>query len=672
MPAGAALFVLIAALCVIGVPVLAIVAYVRVGAVKSGAQAEAALLIRRIYALEQRLAQIEKGVSALSAAASAVPSREPSEVPASAGQPHVPVTPPASVPSAPVPLQPARPPVSATPPIPSATTIHPPVHAGTPSREQAPALSSPMSRGRMASDVGDGNFEEVVAGRWLNYVGILALLFAVTFFLKYAFDNNWVGPRGRVGIGLLAGSILYPWSQHLLTRGYKYFSEGIAGLGAAVLYLSLWAGWHYYHIFPQSTAFALMIVVTAVTLVVAVGRNSERIAFLALIGGVITPMLVSTGENHELSLFTYLVILGAGVLGIAWVRDWKSLPPVQFLATLVYFWGWYGDFYRPSELVTTVIFATVFFLLFAALPVVRSRRDGELSGLEAAIVLVNSLAYLAALHQMLWPENRWALTVAALALAAAHLAAERMLPEKRGTEVRLARILYAGLALTFVTLAIPIRLDGRWRTIAWAVQGAVLIWSGLRAQFSAMRWAGLALFAIVAGRLALISIPADTFLLNERFATFAICVVCMALSCYFAATSDEELDEQESGAFMVTAIAANILAIAALSLEVWDVFGRMPSLGIDRGHAQELALSMLWLVWALGLLGAGFWKKSQAIRWQALVLLGVVIVKVFLFDLSFLEKFYRIVSFLLLGLALMLISFYYQRQLLGRKGERKA
>jgi uncharacterized membrane protein len=662
MGSGAAPFILIAFLWVIGVPVLAIVAFVRVGAVKSAGQAEAAQLIRRIYALEQRLAQIEKGLSALSAAASATPPREAAEVaPTAAAHPPVPTAPPVSVPSL---SQPARPSVVSAPPSPTRTPAPVPDHA--------PAISQPMSRGKMTSDAPGGNFEEVVAGRWLNYVGILALLFAVTFFLKYAFDNNWVGPRGRVGIGLLAGSILYPWSHHLLDRGYKYFSEGIAGLGAAVLYLSLWAGWHYYHIFSQDIAFMAMIAVTAVTLVVAVGRNSERIAFLALVGGVITPMLVSTGQNHEVALFTYLTILGAGVLGIAWVRDWKSLPPVQFLATLIYFWGWYSDFYRPYELGTTVVFATVFFILFAALPVVRSRRDGELSGLEAAIVLVNSLAYLVALRVMLWPENRWALTVAVLVLAAVHLAAERMLPEKRGTEVRLARILYAGLALTFVTLAIPIRLDGNWITIAWAVQGAVLIWSGLRAQFAALRWAGLALFAIVAGRLALISIPADTFLLNARFATFAISVVCMALSCYFAATSNEELGEQESGAFMVTAIVANILAIAAFSLEVWDVFGRMPSLGIDRGHAQELALSMLWLVWALGLLGAGFWKKSQAIRWQALVLLGVVIVKVFLFDLSFLEKFYRIVSFLLLGLALMLISFYYQRQLLGRKGERKA
>src|SRR5580693_8754979 len=661
MGLGAAPFILIAALCVIGVPVLAIAAYVNVRTLKHNVAAGEAQLIRRIYALEQRLAQIEKGLSALNAAASAIPPRETADPAAAVAHPPIPETPP---PSVPLPSQPARPSVVSAP----ASGPHTPV----PSRDHAPALSQPMSRGKMTSDVASGNFEEVVAGRWLNYVGILALLFAVTFFLKYAFDNNWVGPRGRVGIGLLAGSVLDPWSQHLLARGYKYFSEGIAGLGAAVLYLSLWAGWHYYHIFPQSTAFALMIVVTAVTFVVDVARTSERIAFLALVGGLITPILVTTGENHEVSLFTYLTILGAGVLAIAWVRDWKSLPPVQFLATLVYFWGWYSEFYRADELATTVLFATVFFVLFAALPAVRSWRDGEFSGLEVGIVLVNSLAYLGALRQMLWPDNRWALTVAVLVLAAAHLAAERMLPEKRGTKVRMARILYAGLALTFATLAIPIRLDGRWITIAWAVQGAVLIWSGLRVRFAAVRWAGLVLFAIVAGRLVLIPIPADTFLLNARFATFAICVACMALSCYFAATSDEELSEQESMAFVITSIAANILAIAASSLEVWDVFGRMPSLGIDRGHAQELALSMLWLVWALGLLGAGFWKKSQAIRWQALMLLGVVIVKVFLFDLSFLEKFYRIVSFLLLGLALMLISFYYQRQLLGRKDEKKA
>ena len=665
MESGAAFFILIGAFLLIGVPALAIAAFVRAGDLRKRVEAETPQLISRIYALERQLAQIEKALAALSGSAvagtaasmvasAASPAPEVTgETPATAGarvlsQMEVPRTSSAQ----------AVPPAS---PMQKAAPVH-----------QIPALSMPPSAATTSHQGDSGNFEAVIAGRWLNYVGILALLFAVTFFLKYAFDNNWVGPRGRVGIGLLMGGALYPWSHRLLERGYKYFSEGIAGLGAAVLYLSLWAGWHYYAIFSQSTAFALMIAVTAATMVVAVGRNSERIAFLALIGGLITPMLVSTGENHEVALFTYLTILGAGVVGIARVRNWKSLPPAQFAATLIYFWGWYSDFYRNNELTTTIVFATVFFILFAALPVVRSWREGDLSGLESAIVLINSLAYLVSLRRMLWPQERWALTAAVLLLAAAHLGAERMLPEKRGGELRVARILYAGLALTFVTLAIPIRLDGRWITIAWAVEGAVLIWSGLRVRFAPMRWAGLVMFAVVAGRLATISIPAGDFLLNARFATFAIAVACILAACYFASGAWRELSDAEKMAYRVAAVGANILALVALSLEFWDVFGRMPSLGIDRGHAQELALSMLWLVYALGLLGAGLWKKSEALRWQALVLLGVVIVKVFLFDLSFLEKFYRIVSFFLLGLALLLISFYYQRQLIARKAERKA
>ncbi len=661
MESSAAFFVLLGAFFLIGIPVLAIAAYVRAGELRKQVLTETPQVIARIYALERQLTQIEKALGALGGSAAVA-------------RP--------DAPAAPTPAITQEIPPQASPRVLSqmdvwSTGAEPaapptwPTQKPAPIREHLPTLSMPASAASMPSARDEGNFEAVIAGRWLNYVGILALLFAVTFFLKYAFDNNWVGPRGRVGIGLLMGSALYPGSHWLLDRGYKYFSEGIAGLGAAVLYLSLWAGWHYYAIFSQSTAFALMIVVTAATMIVAVGRNSERIAFLALIGGLLTPMLVSTGENHEVALFTYLTILAAGVLGIAWVRNWKSLPPAQFAATLIYFWGWYSDFYRNDELTTTIVFATVFFVLFAALPVVRSWREGDLSGLESAIVLINSLAYLVALREMLWPQNRWALTAAVLLLAGAHLGAERLLPEKRGGELRVARILYAGLALTFLTLAIPIRLDGRWITIAWAIEGVVLIWSGLRVRFAPMRWAGFVMFGVVAGRLAAIQIPGGDFLFNPRFATLAIAVACILAACYFAGAASPELGETEKTAYRVAAIGANVLALVALSLEFWDVFGRMPSLGIDRGHAQQLALSMLWLVYALALLAAGLWKKSEALRWQALVLLGVVIVKVFLFDLSFLEKFYRIVSFALLGLALLLISFYYQRQLIARKADGK-
>ena len=249
--------------------------------------------------------------------------------------------------------------------------------------------------------------ESTIAGRWFNYVGILAIALAVAFFLKYAFDSDWIGPVARVMIGFVVGGLMYPLSQWILKRGYTYYSEGIAGLGAAILYLSAWAGWHYYQIFSQGIAFPLMIMITVVTAGVAWMRNSERIAVLALVGGLLTPILVSTGENAEVALFSYVAVLGGGMLAIAWERKWRWIAPIAFAGTLIYFWGWYADFYYESELGITVLFATLFFALFAALPTLKCWREGELANHDIALLASNAFQYFIALRLMLWPDYRW-------------------------------------------------------------------------------------------------------------------------------------------------------------------------------------------------------------------------------------------------------------------------
>jgi uncharacterized membrane protein len=644
MESGIGLLILLVLLVLIGGPILAIVAFVRAGNLQKTAE-QLPRLTARIYDLEQRLEALDRRLR--SGAAPETPPPRPATAPVVTAKPAEPAMPP-RIPGtqAPPPSQPAPPtaqvPPSA-PPIPAAPRFSP--------------LSVP-SAPHTEADV-----ESVIAGKWMYYVGILALVFAVAYFLKYAFDNNWIGPWGRISIGGLIGAAMFPLSDWLLHRGYRYFSEGITGFGAAVLYLSIWAGWHYYSLFPQSTAFGLMIVVTATTAGVALGRDSQRIAALALLGGALTPVLVSTGRNQEVALFSYLAILGAGMLVLAFRRNWKWIPPLQFAATLVYFWGWYATFYADGALGTTLVFATIFFALFAALPAVRSLRAGELSGEEIGVVLANAFQFLGALRLMLWPEYRWGLTLAVLALAAVHLLAERALPRKNTQASRAASMIYAGLALVFATLAIPIRLDGKWITIAWAVEGALLVWSGLRVRALALRTAGMVLLAVVGIRLVAFPFqPGPTFLLNERFLTLALCAGCFLAVFLFARRSDTELGPPETQIYYALAIAANLCFLVALSLDVWDLYGRMPSLGIDRSLAQNLALSVLWLVYALALLGGGAIKDSAALRWQALALLGVVIVKVFFFDLSFLARFYRIVSFLLLGLVLLFVSFFYQRR----------
>jgi uncharacterized membrane protein len=371
-------------------------------------------VVSRVYALEQRLATLEKKLAGLS---SQEVHREGShlETPGSEPHPSIPAHHVAPPPPPHVPLTPTR--MDAARPAQPSAPID---------RIQALAHSGrtiPAPKGAAPVDM-----EALIGGNWLNRVGIVALIAAVSFFLKYAFDHDWIGPRGRVGIGLLLGAAMLPWSQWLLSRGYQYFSEGIAALGAAVLYLSIWAGWHYYALFSQSVAFASMIVVTVVMAMVALGRDSQRIAVLSLLGGFLTPPIVSTGKDQQVVLFTYLLILGLGLLVMAARRDWRWLAPVAFVLSQIYFRDWYVTFYRIERLERTIAFATLFFLLYAAMPLLRAIRMGRIEEIDVLVILASAFAYLGALYATLWPTYRWPLTLLVLALSAAHVIAARLIP----------------------------------------------------------------------------------------------------------------------------------------------------------------------------------------------------------------------------------------------------
>src|SRR3989338_8074716 len=283
----------------LAIPILAISAFLRVRRLErkaSGAAPEESGATARVGVLEERLAEWEARWRSLEQRLWAVEEQSRGvapPAPAKAPPPAPPKPPPA----------PAKPPAPVTPnPPPPAVPAAPPLQPVAP----APTAARPRPTGL--------DLETLIAGRWLNRIGILALLLAAAFFLKCAFDNDWVGERGRVAIGLLCGSGLLVYSEWLRRRGYRYFSEGIAGLGAGVLYLSLYAGWSFYHLFPQAAAFAGMVVVTAAMVAVALGRDSQRLALVALVGGFLTPILLSTGKDQQVVLFTYLAVLDAGLL----------------------------------------------------------------------------------------------------------------------------------------------------------------------------------------------------------------------------------------------------------------------------------------------------------------------------------------------------------------------
>ena len=150
------------------------------------------------------------------------------------------------------------------------------------------------------------SLEGTIGKLWLNRIGIVAILIGVAYFLKYAFDSGWIGPGGRVAIGLIAGIAVVVWSETFRRKGSAAFSYSLKAVGIGILYLSLWAASQYFHLVPASVAFVAMILVTASTITLALTQDAEILAVYAMIGGFSTPALVSTGENHEIILFSYV------------------------------------------------------------------------------------------------------------------------------------------------------------------------------------------------------------------------------------------------------------------------------------------------------------------------------------------------------------------------------
>jgi uncharacterized membrane protein len=647
-----ALFAL-ALLLFLGGPILAIMALVAVRRIERDSSSFGVQqLVSRIFLLEQRVKTLE---GSLAEANPAIPAPSPAPpVPSPAYQRQV---------QAPetirieVPPEPTVPPPMPGVPVPSAADAD---SAGSVSPAPPRGVYQPIRLEQPRQPV---DIESLIAGKWFNRVGIVALLFAVSYFLKFAFDNNWIGPSGRIAIGVVLGALMLPWSHWLLGKGYTYFSEGITALGEATLFLSVWAGCQYYTLYSRDVGFAAMIAITAVMAAVAIGRDSQRIAVLSLLGGLLTPILASSGKNQQVVLFTYLIVLGLGTLVIAAKKNWKSLAPIAFIGTQIYFWGWYSDFYRTnSPLERTVIFATLFYVLYAFLPVAKALRGKTFGELDVSIILLNEFAYGGALFVLMWPDDKWPLTLLFLALAASHVAVARFMPEPAKDQSAMPRLLFAGLALTFLTLAIPIRLEGKWITLSFTVEGAILVWTGFRTTSNFLRQAGYLLLAISAFRLLIEPPPGGAFLSNERFAAYMVLIACFGVALWAAQTYQQEVAGQERFEVGIFAVAINIYALIALSAEFWDHFGKTNT-GLDAALAQHLSLSILWTAYASGLLFLGVQRKSALLRWQSLVLFGLVVGKVFLYDLSFLERAYRILSFFVLGAVLLAVSFIYTRKL---------
>jgi uncharacterized membrane protein len=559
--------------------------------------------------------------------------------------------------------QAAKPAVLATPrpeptrPEPAARELPPPPAAVMGPRPQKPS----------------GDLESRIGSHWLNRIGIAAVLVGVSFFLKYAFENNWIGPAGRIVIGLFAGIAIVFWSEWFRQRGYEIFSYSLKALGVGVLYLSLWASFQLYHLLASGVVFASMVIVTTLTCVMALAEDSEIVAMFAIAGGFATPALLSTGENREIVLLCYLVLLDSAILGLTVSKAWRRIAFLGWIGTVIVYISWYAEFYDRSQLTPTLIFASLFFAIFAAAPFFILRPND--SGLSAlALAFGNGVTYFVETYAMLHPVSSTEMAGSCLALAALYLSFCRVQPRTPNQiAINNLRSMHVALAMGLITVAIPILLEAHAITIGWLVEAAALLWVGVRVKSELLNWVALLALALGVARLLVWDHfdPAQP-IFNSRMAAYSVAIAVLGFAAYQNRRRDDETANRIAG---IAIVALNVLALRALSLEVADYYGRkMPSTArsiwrpdafIRRRSlaiARDFTYSALWMAYGGLLMVIGFWRASAFVRWQALVLIALTTMKVFTYDTSQLDRIYRILSFIALGILLLAISFAYQRK----------
>jgi uncharacterized membrane protein len=519
------------------------------------------------------------------------------------------------------------------------------------------------------------DLEGTIGKLWLNRIGIVAILVGVSYFLKYAFDSGWIGPGGRVAIGLIAGIAVILWSERFRSKGSPAFSYSLKAVGIGILYLSLWAASQRYGLVPASVAFAAMIVVTASTITLALTQDAEILAVYAMIGGFSTPALVSTGENHEIVLFSYVCLLDLAILAMVSFKPWRRIVWGSFFGTAIMYVGWAADFYDNTERQVTVLFAALFFAIFATVPLVtpltRSRWHKGLSVTLTILPLVNAGAYFLALYSM-YSRETVTLTWYSLGLAAVYLVLSSQFKRRVDGEpdvVKTINLIHVAIAVAFITVAIPLKLDEHWITIGWLIESAALLWVAVKSEAHFLRiFAGCTLALGVFRLLFFDNFHTETLVLNARFATHLVAVAIMA---GIVAAGERYASEREMPLVKAAGVALNLLALIALTREANDYFSRQIA-EFYRHHngytvvrqweiARHFSFSAIWLVYGAALMLIGFLKRSAFMRWQALVLMAVTIVKVFLYDSRELQQVYRILSFIALGVVLMGISYAYHR-----------
>ncbi|MCY7291188.1 MAG: DUF2339 domain-containing protein, partial [Ferruginibacter sp.] len=334
----------------------------------------------------------------------------------------------------------------------------------------------------------------------VNKIGIAILVLAIGFFVKYAIDQNWVGPLARVSIGILCGAILVGIA-HKMRNSYKSFSSVLAGGGLAVFYFTITLAYHQFKLFDQTTAFVIMIVITAFAVTLSLLYNKQELAIIALLGGFLAQFLVSTGSGNYKTLFIYLIVLNIGLLTIAYNKAWRLLNFLCVFFTVILFGGWlillsYDVSFETYK--NAFFFATIFYLLFFAINIANSIKEKKkFIASDFGLLLASTALYFAVGIYCLQKMNAGEFKgLFSASLGIFNLVATYFLFKKQKVDTNILYLLM-GITLTFISVTAPLQLNGNNITLFWASEAVLLYWLFTKSQLRIIQYSSIIIWVLM-------------------------------------------------------------------------------------------------------------------------------------------------------------------------------
>ena len=458
----------------------------------------------------------------------------------------------------------------------------------------------------------------LTGGNLMVRVGVVVLLFGFAFLVKYAAARNMVPLEFRLAAAFAAGIglLLLGWRLRSVRLGYAVTLQG-GGIG--VMYLTLFAAARLFGLVPMPLALAVMVGLVVFSGLLAVLQDAAAMAVIGAAGGFLAPVLLSTGSGSHVMLFSYYALLNAGIFGIAWFKAWRWLNLLGFFFTFGIGSAWGLEYYRPRYFATTEPFLILFFVFYLAIAVLFAlRQPPRLKGYVDGTLVFGLPLVVFTLQTGLVRKMPYGMALSAVAMGLAYTGLATMLWRRRGAGLAALTEAFLAMGVVFGSLAIPLALSGSWTAVTWSLEGAGLVWVGLRQRRWLARSFGL-LLQIGSGLMYIHAYPHATAAMpvfNSRFIGAAMVAGAGLMSAYLLERGRTRLHFAEQK-----------LAEMALAWGLaWWVFAGLTEIGrwLSWRYAPVASLGFLGLsALAMGLAYRGLrWK---AMRIPAMGLLPIIV-----------------------------------------------